>query len=72
MDILETPGCQSDYLEIRDGHWLKSDLLGTEKLSDYDLYMGQTICFLGGQTDRQAGRQTDNKTLEIDRNVSGL
>ncbi|XP_064635870.1 tolloid-like protein 1 [Lineus longissimus] len=28
IDIPESPDCHSDYLEIRDGHWLKSPLLG--------------------------------------------
>jgi tolkin protein len=28
LDIQETPDCQTDYLEIRDGFWIKSPLLG--------------------------------------------
>ena len=28
MNIYESEDCQSDYIEIRDGYWHKSDLLG--------------------------------------------
>jgi len=28
LDILDSPKCETDYLEVRDGHWLKSPLLG--------------------------------------------
>ena len=28
MDIYQSEDCQSDYIEIRDGYWHKSDLLG--------------------------------------------
>ena len=28
LDILKSPNCETDYLEVRDGHWLKSSLLG--------------------------------------------
>ncbi|XP_067127393.1 protein tolkin-like [Centruroides vittatus] len=28
LDIFETPKCDTDYLEIRDGYWVKSPMLG--------------------------------------------
>ena len=28
LDIPDSPNCASDYLMVRDGHWLKSPLLG--------------------------------------------
>ena len=29
LDIPDTQGCETDFLEVRDGHWIKSPLLGT-------------------------------------------
>lgn len=28
LDIAKSPDCRTDYLEIRDGYWYKSDLIG--------------------------------------------
>ena len=28
LDIPDNVGCDGDYLEVRDGHWIKSPLLG--------------------------------------------
>ena len=28
LDIPQTQDCEGDYVEVRDGHWLKSPLLG--------------------------------------------
>jgi len=28
LDIPETTNCATDYIEIRDGHWIRSPLLG--------------------------------------------
>lgn len=34
MDIGHTKDCLNDYLEIRDGHWHKSPLLGTNSIQN--------------------------------------
>ena len=33
LDVPRSHGCMSDYLEVRDGHWLHSKLLGKQKWS---------------------------------------
>ena len=32
LDIPQTQDCEGDYVEVRDGHWLKSPLLGLSHL----------------------------------------
>ncbi len=39
LDIPESPDCETDYLEVRDGHWHRSPRLGR-----YDIVLYLIIC----------------------------